>query len=328
MNKEHGGEGLPLVLYGPLYDESIGGSLVIHKLCHLINSLGRQASVFPGFFCQEFREARTLRAFGGCFLCRWRWLLKQFLGYRLQRPRHLHAPYSRRLPRDFVAIYPEIVAGNPLRAPVVVRWLLHRPGFFTGETELGETDLLLTYAQHFGEGSPADVPHLELRCQILKTDIFREPEPAAPRSGSCYILRKGRGRRMVHDMADSICVDDMSDQQMAEVFSRVKVCYSYDPYTMLSRYAALCGCLSVVVPEEGVDRLAWRPREADRYGIAYGVDDAAWARSTLGALREEMERIEAQSVEQTRQFLRAVDAIVARKQGLPGAAAWKDRAAR
>ncbi len=314
-------ENLPLILYAPPYDPGVGGSLAMHKLCHLLNNLGRRASIYPGFFCREFRRVRSVRQFGGCLLCRWRWLGNNALFYRRHSPATLSAPYSKHIPRRFVAIYPEVVSGNPLGAPIVVRWLLNKPGVLTGEAAFGRTDLLLVYAPHFADSASADVPTLELRCQILKTDTFREPVPAPQRHGSCYILRKGRKRRIVHDLRDSIRVDGMSDQQMAEVFSRVEVCYSYDPYTMLSRYAALCGCLSVVVPQEGVDKQAWRPRAADRYGLAYGLDDAAWARETLPAMKAEMTRIEEHSVEQVERFLAALDDLVACRPDMPDCAA-------
>ena len=49
---------------------------------------------------------------------------------------------------------------------------------------------------------------------------------------------------------------------------------------MYSRYAALCGCIPIVVPIEGVSKQEWHPEKELRYGIAYGSGDVEWALQT------------------------------------------------
>ena len=95
-------------------------------------------------------------------------------------------------------------------------------------------------------------------------------------------------RKAMYDAASSIVTEEELDlaeraggsHTMAEVFNRVRVCISYDAYTMYSAYAAMCGCLSIVVPEEGVSKEKWLPNPADRYGMAYGFDDLLHAEQT------------------------------------------------
>ena len=69
------------------------------------------------------------------------------------------------------------------------------------------------------------------------------------------------------------------------IFNQTEKFYSYAPHTMFTTYAALCGCIPVVVPQKGVSREAWRP-EKDFFGVAYGdgVDQITWARNTRDEL--------------------------------------------
>jgi hypothetical protein len=59
------------------------------------------------------------------------------------------------------------------------------------------------------------------------------------------------------------------------------VFYSYDEATFYSQFAAICGCLSVVVPGRYRNRQEWTADyQIARYGIAYGLDDLEHARAT------------------------------------------------
>jgi hypothetical protein len=53
---------------------------------------------------------------------------------------------------------------------------------------------------------------------------------------------------------------------------------------MYALYAALCGCIPIVVPDPNMTKEAWVPDERDRYGIAYGEEDIPWAISTRDKL--------------------------------------------
>ena len=67
---------------------------------------------------------------------------------------------------------------------------------------------------------------------------------------------------------------------------------SYDPQTFLSIMAALCGCISVVYPLDGLTKQEWIHTTAaskyvknkgldNLYGIAYGLEDVQYATDTL-----------------------------------------------
>jgi hypothetical protein len=81
------------------------------------------------------------------------------------------------------------------------------------------------------------------------------------------------------------------------------MCVSYDPYTMYSSFAAMCGCLSVVVPEEGVLKDDWYPDPEDRYGMAYGFDDLANAEQTRHLVLPRLKAQEQSANESVRAFV-------------------------
>jgi hypothetical protein len=114
------------------------------------------------------------------------------------------------------------------------------------------------------------------------------------RSGTCYMIRKGRDRDIVHDLDRSICLDGKSHAEIADTFNRCEVFYCYDEMTMYSQYAALCGCLSVVIPKYFTSHDDYvTTRRIARFGVSYGFDHFDHARATqhlVAGLLEEMAR--------------------------------------
>ncbi len=130
---------------------------------------------------------------------------------------------------------------------------------------------------------------------------------ATERSGSAYAIRKGRGKRIQHDLSDSLLIDGKPHQEVAAIFKRVKTFISYDPYTAYSWFAALCGCDSVVIPDEGVDAESWYPDPEDRYGLAYGFEGIEEAKNTRHLLYKRVLREESNSVANVAAFVSEVD---------------------
>ena len=213
------------------------------------------------------------------------------------------------------SMVPEWVGGRH-----VVRWLLHRPGFHTGVIDYGPDDLFFAYQPVFNDSAVTRGQSNVLTITYVLDRIYRQVNFGA-RSGSCTILRKGKGRPMVHDLAGSIVVDDLSHEEIARVFNAVEVCWSYDLYTMYAVYAALCGCKVITVPEPGVPKEVWQPVPELRYGIAYGADDLAEAERTRPLLAAYFQGKQAENAARVREFAdhsrryfrlpgRAVDQVV------------------
>jgi len=270
-------ESLRYVVVSPSYSETNGGAIVLHKLCHLLNELGEDAVVRP-----MLRHSK-----GG---------LRNRIGKGLKSERFATDP-TLRTPvirdnsarPDDIVVYPEIVPGNPLKAHHVVRWLLNKPGFRGRTIVPGPNDLFFTFDDF------CDHPALTGGSPPILFLFSVNPEyrliNTEPRSGSCYMMRKGKGRPLVHNDTESICVDGLSHREMAEVFNRVERFYCYDEVTMYSQYAAVCGCISIVIPERFSRREEWATAHPlARYGVAYGLDDIDHAVATRhlveGHLRE------------------------------------------
>jgi hypothetical protein len=276
------------IIYVPSFDENIGGNIALHRLCDLLNRQGETARLWP--YIPRVNPGGPLKS---AVRTLFNWRDSPLDGYRTCEGFQTPIADSDDL-KDAIVVYPEIVNGNPLRAKHVVRWLLHKPGFHTGSFEFGAKDKFFFYQKAF------DIPELNpdgdnlLRTVYLRDDIYRQTN-FGPRQGTCHILRKGKNRPMAHPIENSILVDDFSHQEMADVFNRVERCISYDTYTMYSHFAALCGCDSIIVPEEGVSKEQWYPDPADRFGLAYGFDDVENARETRPLLLAHLKAQESQA---------------------------------
>ena len=122
--------------------------------------------------------------------------------------------------------------------------------------------------------------------------------------------RDGRERPIVHDLDNSIRLTrDLSHAQIAAIFKRIKTFISYDSRTLFSELAVLCGCESVVIPEEGVSEEEWRPVVASRSGVAYGFEKLPQARATAHLLLDYMLEKQDRARLAVEEMLRETDAF-------------------
>jgi hypothetical protein len=288
--------GRKFVIFSGGFDEYIGGVIALHRLCDLLNRQGYKAYLWP--------ERRPL--FNPVEPLGSAWRMFRFIKRRRNRRYTTRPGFETPIARpsdlhEAIVVYPEVIAGNPLRAKHVVRWLLHKPGFHTGKAEYGPDDRFFFCQKAF------DDPRLNpdgdnlLQTVLVRDDIYQQVN-FGERRGTCYLIRKGKGREIAHDLSDSILVDDLSHAQLAEVFNRVQTCISYDMYTNYSLFAALCGCTSVVVPMPGLTIDQWYPDPRDRYGLAYGFDDIEHAHRTRHLLLPHLKSQERLANESVRLF--------------------------
>ena len=273
---------MTFVVLSPAYDENNGGAIVLHKLCHEINRLGRKAYLFPFFPGAQFdtedpveyqRRLDLTQQHMGAFV------INPAIRSDVIGPENIAAISQR---DDIVAVYPEIIAGNPLRARNVARWLLHDAGFHTGKVYFSPGEI---YYRFDIDTKMVQIPGSRTSTNLLTVnqipfELYNREGVAAVRSGTAYCVRKGRGKAAQHDLNNSIPIDGLPHAQVAEIFKRVERFISYDTRTLYSRLAALCGCDSIVIPDEGLSEDQWMPDPAARHGVAYGFENLEKARQT------------------------------------------------
>jgi hypothetical protein len=289
------------IVCAPRYSETSGGSIALHKLVQLLDTLGYQALLWP-------LHRASLRA--PPFSAAW-WRKYSYIATRLYRPRYATMPGSTlRIAtkadiKNSIVIYPDIVDGNPLEAPRYVRWLLYHIKF-KNASNVSNDDLYFCYQEAFNGnyggmryGGVLHVTHWML-------DIYRQTN-FGERSGTCYMIRKGRSRTDLPSLRGKMVVDGMNHRSLAKVFNEKKYCYFYDTYTGYSSYAAACGCIPVVVPAPGVERTAWEPNGGRKPGIAYGETDIPYAIETRPLLLQRMADAEGRSQDSVKHFVAIVE---------------------
>jgi hypothetical protein len=287
------------IIFSPSYNEKSGGIIVLHKLCHLINELGYEAYIYPYFETYDLNKNNVLktalRFIKDCWVNSW---FNYKLNMAFTSP-ILKEKLNNIDLNEFIVVYPEIVLGNPLNAPNIVRWLLHQPGYHSNKIFYGKNELLFKFNSAIEDFSYQDSKVSSLELKVIHYPLEHYDMAAADnspsRKGSAYCIRKGKGKEIQHNLNGSINIDLLSHKEVAEVFRRVEYFYSYDVYTAYSIFAVLSGCKSIVIPDKGVTIDDWYPNVEDRYGIAYGIDGLSNADKTVKLVRSRILDEEANS---------------------------------
>jgi hypothetical protein len=308
-----------ILIVAPSYSANNGGSIILHKLCHIINSLGREAYLFP--FVDNFE----LNKFN------YKSVLLRFFKKHLREPfrkfktiPNLNTPVLKKRPEniatdEWIVVYPEIIFGNPLYAKNVVRWLLHNPGFHNKDNSTrggyfyGSGELYFRIGNWFKDFQHPGSTTSPFFLQIFHYPfhLYNKNDVEVQRSGTAYCIRKGINKKISHDLTDSILIDGLKHEEISKIFKRVKTFISYDPHTTFSYFAALCGCDSIVIPDEGITEEDWVPNEEDRYGVAYGFESIDKARQTANLVFDRFKKFEESSESSVISFLRETDKFFA-----------------
>lgn len=212
---------------------------------------------------------------------------------------------------EWIVIYPEITFGNPLGGSNIVRWLLHNPGFFSGKIYYGSNEIYFKYTNQYNEfnyiNSKTSKNTLYIFTYLKK--YYNEYDWSYERSGSAYCIRKGRISSVPFDLEGAVLIDGLKHKEISRIFKKVKYFISFDLNTAFSRFAALCGCISIVVPVEGVTKEEWQPDFEKRYGVSYGFEDKniKEALSTLKQLNYQILKEENDSVDNVANFISEVE---------------------
>lgn len=235
----HGKLPAPYYIYAPDYRETSSGICVMHYLCHALNIAGHEAYVA---LCDVKNPAlRTPSLSEELIKCH------QDLG------------------RTPIVVYPEVVSGNPLSGPVVVRYILNREGFLTGNgLQAGRNDLFFHYAHDFRDES---LNTNMLTLPVIDSELFSPPKEPVERTKSYLYLH----RHLIRDVDFSSLPADIEIlslskpktlAQLAEIFKTAAVLYSYEISATCTE-AMLCGCPVIYLQGGHIDTLPFTEHFGD-----------------------------------------------------------------
>ena len=206
-------------------------------------------------------------------------------------------------------IYPETYEGNILNAKNVIRWILAPVGIVAKKEIVyswNKQDLVYYYNN---EQKITDNPDKKGSVYKMLSTIFLNPltknKNNSNRKECCFTIRKHHIHKIMYQIHPNGAFELLRrhDQiQCIDIFNNYKYFVCYDPMCFLVVIAAICGCIPIVYPIEGVTKKEWiynsgvshycKQKNLDNlFGIAYGQDDIEWAKSTIHLVEQQWKDI-------------------------------------
>jgi len=192
--------------------------------------------------------------------------------------------------KNSVVIYPEIVSGNPLKAKHVIRWVLYYPSINGGDKVYDDNEHIFTYSNLYLSS---------IKNSIKGKVYLNTVEPYyvdlnKKRRGICFYTGKGYRPDVIGDTWLEITRSYPANRErLAEIFQRSIAFVCYDPNTVMTLEATLCGC-PVVVPPNLFDR--YKISEYGQNGICDSFLKLDIAANTLGKVRLIHEELNTKSI--------------------------------
>ena len=217
-----------------------------------------------------------------------------------------------------VVIYCEGTDGNPLNAKNVVRWMLsvvELNDINIGLWNYNKTELVYYFNSELKfKKNPEKMGSIYKLLSALYIYPNIKQTNFNIREGTCFTIRKSylhkNGINIIHPNNSHEISGPTHQDTLIQNFNQYKFFISYDPLTFISVIAALCGCISIVYPVDGLSKLDWinttcaseyiKFKGLDNlYGIAYGLEDIPYAVSTVSLAKEQWADIQKFFIEQT-----------------------------
>ena len=235
----------PYYVYAPPYVQFSAGIRALHLLCHWLNRLGYMAFFVPMSYDNNLVNYN---------------LLTPILTPELAR-RH------RDEGRNPIAIYPEIVSGNPLGMDCIARYVLNVPGLLGGDTDFSENEIVWAYSSHLA--SLCNRFDGVLHMPVIDESLFYH-DHSRPRSGAVFYASKFQSKhgQKVFGLPDGAIEitrglpGSQTSAEVAALLQGAEVFYCFEN-TALATEAVLCGCPAVFMPNDylekpiAVNELGW-----------------------------------------------------------------------
>lgn len=210
----------PYYILAPNYTRLSAGIRVLHLLCHYLNKLGEEAYVFTE---QTDNSLRTP-------------ILTQEIVDR-------HKATN----RSPIAIYPEVVHGNPFQAASVVRYILNHPGLLGGPKNFDPQDMQIFWSAEYVDLAKTPNPSYVMIPNI-DMDVFNNENNPHDRDRQQVLIYPGRYVQAEKDFPelfkDASVITykwPQSHEELAALLRKGKVLYCFANSAILSE-ALLCGC--------------------------------------------------------------------------------------
>ncbi|MBK4726998.1 glycosyltransferase [Pantoea agglomerans] len=254
---------MPYILLAPGYKESSLGIQVVHRLCHLLNEAGYDARLIE---CDVNPD--------------WNTPVISFEDY---------LDYSEG-GEPCIAIYPEVVEGNPLNAPIVVRYMLNREGVIEqNKMNAAAEDLYFWYRSEFA--AKAFDPQM-LSLEAYDASLFCDDKTVKDLD-LLYLNRVPRSKVDFSTLPADVRILSMENPlsltELAAVLKRGRVLYTYES-SGTCFLANLCGCPVVARTLRGYETLAMTEDTVkdNAGGIAWNdtPEEIVRTRQTLPSVRQ------------------------------------------
>lgn len=241
----------PYLIWIMDYRNSSAGIRVMHRLCHELRQRGQEAYVYPGKPNPDWDEKTALDV-------------------------------ASLITRGAIAVYPEIVPGNPFGAERVVRYILNTPGLLGGDKTYDPAELLFCYDRRLRQFVPSDDRVLHL--PVIEQDLFNS-RGTWPRQGVVYYQGKGRSYALPPGMTTITWRWPTTRREVADLLRGAEWFVTSDAATALINEARLSGCPTVILSDGSCTGEQWSEWNGPLDGLAWGntQEELARARETVGA---------------------------------------------
>lgn len=283
----------PYYILAPAYARVSNGIRAMHLLCHYLNKLGEEAYIVSPLTEPSLRTP---------------FLTQEIL------ERHKASN------RDPIAIYPEVVHGNPLRANAVVRYILNHPGLLGGPKEYDASDMLVFWQEDYVDFSRYPNPSY-IFIPTIDTSIFNDDDQHHDTSRDKVLIYPGRYVNARNDypalFENAVVITyewPQSHEELARVLRQGRVLYTFANSAIISE-ALLCGC-PVVVKET-----VFTQKPEDRKGTMQALDlpGATFDDSEAGIelARQQVPAYQEMYQQYQRNLLAQLEAFVSASQAMP-----------
>ena len=227
----------PFLIAAPAFDGRSAGITVLHTLCNELNRCGREAYLI--FY--EFKPDGTTAFYTA----------EGPAGFSPAHDLIRKLPASQTVQKTFrelldtsIVIYPEVMQGNPLGAPRVVRYVLANPAHDGYPMLQGPTDFILGFDASYWEAPDHILP------LGVPDPVFNDLDtlPATGRTMDCTYIGKGQRFGPCFKIPGSVLIERTwpSDKEgLAIMLRNTRYFYNWDLNTQTTLDAILCGAIPV-----------------------------------------------------------------------------------